>query len=168
SDNTGRPRLPLLRWAERRPRDTIGRRPGMRKYVMAITAQRPQIWNDQGQGDPDASPSARRPSGIRRMTRVYPRFGGVFLFSQVSGVPAPQLTSYGQRIISIEPLVPGERFELPTNGLHPRGREPPGGGASWRKEHFCPTYLIQWGQMIIASSSITAIPITNTATAPGS
>src|SRR5262249_43952438 len=35
------------RWAERRPRDTIGRRPGMRKYVMAITAQRPQIWNDQ-------------------------------------------------------------------------------------------------------------------------
>jgi len=27
----------------------------MRKSVMAITAQRPQMWNDQGQGDPDAS-----------------------------------------------------------------------------------------------------------------
>ncbi len=40
SDNMGRPRLPLLRWAERRPRDTIGRRPEMRKSVTAITAQR--------------------------------------------------------------------------------------------------------------------------------
>jgi len=25
----------------------------MRKYVMAITAQRPEIWNHHGQGDPD-------------------------------------------------------------------------------------------------------------------
>jgi hypothetical protein len=25
----------------------------MRKYVMAITAQRPEIWNHQGQGDRD-------------------------------------------------------------------------------------------------------------------
>src|SRR6266516_7840035 len=74
-------------------------------------------------------------------TKSNPASAGFFFFAQhraakrdldlrpVRAPKAYQLTSYEQGIISIEPWVSGERFELPTNGLQPRGGEPLVGGA---------------------------------------
>ena len=44
----------------------------------------------------------------------------------------------------------------------------PAAPAVKREASSCPMYLIQWGQMIIASSSIIPSPIASTATATGS
>src|ERR1700730_6198753 len=96
----------------------------MRKDVTAITAQRPAMWKDNDQGEPDASPSARRQSGIRRSPESNPASAG-FFFSAPHRIATPSSRSGRRRspvsvLQSAERVVPGERFELPTNGLQNR------------------------------------------------
>jgi hypothetical protein len=91
----------------------------MRKNVTAITAQRPAMWKDDDQGEPDASPSARRQSGIRRSPESNPASAG-FFFSRSTGRQRDHLDLRGAAYMlqqAAERVVPGERFELPTNGL---------------------------------------------------
>ena len=93
----------------------------MRKNVTAITAQRPAMWKDD-EGEPDDSPSARRQSGIRRSPEPNPALAG-FFFSGCSGQQRDHLDLPGAAYMLLqaaERVVPGERFELPTNGLQNR------------------------------------------------
>src|SRR5262245_6899878 len=116
-----------------RLRGAMSRRPEMRKNVTAITAQRAAMWKDHHQGDPDASTIS--PKAVRNTpnaAKSSPASAGFSFSCGIGAVKRPsqpaaracaqalRLTSYEQRIISIGPAVPGERFELPTNGLQNR------------------------------------------------
>src|SRR5262249_68941 len=116
-----------------RLRGAISPRPEMRKNVTAITAQRAAMWKDHHQGDPDASTIS--PKAVRNTpnaAKSSPASAGFSFSCGIGAVKRPsqpaaracaqahRLTSYEQRIISIEPAGPGERFELPTNGLQNR------------------------------------------------